>query len=122
MGLSSALLETPYQCDKPYRVTMDSLICLPVCTRANIALAVARLAKLVEQPTMIHSSCVKWILRYLIHTIVQGLTYSYSHGAFPTVYVHSDWASNTSCRKHVSEKVAISLVLLCRGTLDNRRW
>lgn len=75
MKLNLDLQETSYPCDKLYREANGSSLYLLVGTHSDIVFPVARLAKFVEKPTMIHWNCVRRILRFLKNSLGLGLKY-----------------------------------------------
>lgn len=101
------LLETPFSSDGPYREAVDSLLYFSVGTRSDIPCIVARVAKLVERPTIILWNCVKMILSCFTSTHDLGLKYRYKQEPSPTVYVDVDRASDISSRKSVRGMVTI---------------
>lgn len=101
------LQQNSESCKMPYREAIGCLLYLSVGTRPDISFAVARLAKYVEHPTMLHWTCVKRIFRYLAGTQGMGLEYNGMTEVCPTVYVDADWASDTETRKSVSGMVTI---------------
>ena len=82
-------------CYEPYRAAIGSLMYLMVGTRPDLAFCVGRLAKYVQNPTMLQWEAVKRVIRYVIHTKDLGLVYGGTNASdSPSVYTHADWAGN----------------------------
>ena len=88
--------------DVPYREAIGSLMYLMVGTRPDIAFAVSRLAKYVENPTELQWQGVKRLLRYVIGTIKHGICFKADHSLEPLGYVDADWAGDVATRKSTS--------------------
>ena len=88
--------------DVPYREAIGSLMYLMVGTRPDIAFAVGRLAKYVENPTSLQWQAVKRLLRYVIGTVTHGISFQADYPLEPKGYVDADWAGDTATRKSMS--------------------
>ena len=88
--------------DVPYRQAIGSLMYLMVGTRPDIAFAVTKLAKHVENPCKVHWQGVTRLFRYIIQTIAKGICYDSNKRLEPYGYVDADWASDISSRKSTS--------------------
>lgn len=60
----------------PYRKAIGCLLYLSTCTRPDIALAVSKLAKYVQNPGRVHWQALKHLMRYLKGTLDYGLRYT----------------------------------------------
>ena len=80
-----------------------SLIYLMVCTRPDIAYIVTLLSRFMNQPTKLHMSIARNVLRYLKYTLEYDLKYVKTQGELQIFgYSDSDWASDTKDRHSVS--------------------
>ena len=93
--------------DVPYREAIGSLMYLMVGTRPDIAFAVSRLAKYVENPTELQWQGVKRLLRYVIGTVKHGILFQADQSLEPVGYVDADWAGDVASRKSTSGYVFI---------------
>ena len=64
----------------PYRAAIGCLLYLAMCTRPDIALAVSKLARAVENPGYKHWTAVKRVMRYIKGTRNIGLIYNKGNG------------------------------------------
>ena len=69
------------------------------CTRSDIAFAVPRAARHMENPKIEHMQMIKRVLRYLAGTIDMGITFSAAKGEFVVGFVDSDFAGDVDARK-----------------------
>jgi hypothetical protein len=84
----------------PYRNLVGALLYLMLSTRPEIAFAVIQVAKFSENPSPIHWTAVKRILRYLKGTAHYGITYTRDGSNFDVQgFVDSDWAGDTDTRR-----------------------
>lgn len=93
--------------DAPYREAIGSLMYLMVGTRPDIAFAVSKLAKYVENPTVTQWKAVKRLLRYVIKTMEYGIWFCADNALEPFGYVDSDWAGDVIARKSTSGYVFV---------------
>ena len=90
---------------KPFRSLMGCLLYIATCTRPDIAFAVCRLSRFLENPGIQHWKAAIRIVRYLKSTLDFGITYSgRSNGELNKVkaYCDADWGSNVDDRRSVS--------------------
>lgn len=103
---------------KPYMELVGSLLYAAICTRPDIAHAVAMCSRFMNQPAIKHWKAAKRIMRYLYHTQHIKLKYQHAYSNESTstspstpcvieVYSDSDWAGRIDDRKSTSG------VLLC---------
>jgi len=74
------------------RELVGSLLCLALATRPDIAVAVNKLARLVNKPTITHWKIAKSLLRYLVGALNLGRVYKANVKAKLTGYVDASWA------------------------------
>lgn len=76
-----------------YRQVIGSLVYLTI-THPDITFAVHVVSQFVAAPTTVHWAAVLRILRYLHHTITQGVVLSSSNSLSLTGYFDSDWVGD----------------------------
>lgn len=103
---------------RAYQTAVGSIMFAMLCTRPDIAFAVAILSKFAQNPTPVHEAGVNRVLRYLNGTSGLGITYT---GTIPaseepqlTGYCDSDWAADRDDRKSVTGYA----FLLCGGAIS----
>ena len=84
-----------------YQSAVGSLLYLSTRSRPDIAFAVGNAARYCAQPTQLHWSAVKRILRYLKGTTHLGLMYRPDNSTL-VGYSDADWAGDTNDRKSTS--------------------
>ena len=82
-----------------YQSAVGSLLYLSTRTRPDLAYAVGVVAKFSSNPTILHWSAVKRILRYLNGTIDLGLTYGRGDNFNLVGFSDADWAGDLDDRK-----------------------
>jgi hypothetical protein len=91
---SSSALSTftgdPMEEPSLYRSTVGSLQYLSL-TRPDLAFVVNRVCQFMRHPTKLHWQAVKWILRYLKHTITHGLLLQKTSTDSLQAYTDADW-------------------------------
>jgi len=87
---------------KPYRSLVGSLMYLACGTRPDIAIAVAKLSRFLENPGQKHWDAGIRVVRYLLKTKDLGITYSGQLGMQLEAYSDADWAGNRDNRRSVS--------------------
>lgn len=85
-----------------YQSAVGSLLYLAVSTRPDISYAVSSVAKFSAQPTKVHWSAVKRILRYLRGTPDYGLAFSLDSCGKCVGYSDADWGGDLDDRKSTS--------------------
>ena len=96
---------------KPFRSLVSSLMFAYVGTRPDIGSALTRVAAFCENPGGVHWVAAKRVLRYLLGTTKDAITYA---GVLTpgekvriTVYCDSDWAQDKDDRKSTSGYVVL---------------
>ncbi|GMI67117.1 hypothetical protein HRI_000381000 [Hibiscus trionum] len=112
---------SPFSDPKLYRSTVGAL--LYVChTRPDLSFAVNKVSQFMQNPTDIHWSAVKRILRYLKGTVEFGLWFS--DQSLPLqlqVFSDADWGSDIDDRRSISGHcVCFGLHLLCWSSRKQR--
>jgi len=92
----------PAPTDVPYRQAIGSLIYLVTGSRPDIAFAVSRLSKYLENPLQSHWVAVKRVFRYLAGTRTHAIHYDGSRGIEVEGYSDSDYAGCIETRKSTS--------------------
>jgi hypothetical protein len=85
--------------NKPFRQLVGSLLYLAIVTRADIAVAVGKLCRLVSNPGEQHWVQAKRVLRYLRGTSGMKLTYVRGEKTDLQAYVDASWADEDNNRK-----------------------
>jgi hypothetical protein len=84
----------------PYRELVGSLLYLSTCTRPDIAFAVGRLCRYMDNPGTGHWKAAKHIVKYLKGTRNAGLLYQKTdHEEKLSAYVDADYAEDKDTRK-----------------------
>ncbi|KAL9148736.1 hypothetical protein ABFS82_12G062000 [Erythranthe guttata] len=84
----------------PYSNAIGSVMYLMVSTRPDIAYAVSCLSRYMSNPGMPHWEALKWLLRYLKHSLHVGLNFSKSETEIELIgYVDSNFANDRDSRK-----------------------
>ena len=81
-----------------YQRLVGRLIYLTI-TRPDITYAVHILSQFMHKPTTVHMQAAKRILRYINHSLGQGILLASSSGAHLTAYCDSDWAGCPMTRR-----------------------
>jgi hypothetical protein len=88
---------------KKYQAAVGCLLYLSTKTRPDIAFAVGNVARFCSEPTQVHFSAVKRIMRYQKGTQELGLLYRKHSSALPCVrYSDADWGGSLDDRKSTS--------------------
>ncbi|POM74328.1 Integrase catalytic core protein [Phytophthora palmivora] len=87
---------------KPYRSLVGSLMYLACETRPDIAVAVAKLSRYLENPGQRHWDAGIKVVRYLLKTKDVAITYDGRMGTELTAYSDADWTGNRDDRRSVS--------------------
>lgn len=98
--------------DVPYGSLIGSLMYAGVCTRPNLSMAVGRLSRYLEKPSIVHWNAAKCVLKYLMATKRVGLNYE-GEGVDLNCYVDTDWAGDVATRRSTSGMI----VMLGRGSI-----
>lgn len=81
----------------PYSELVGSLLYLSVCTRPDIAQAVGALARYMSAPLKPHWDAAKQVVRYLLGTVGQGITFGTGKGL--QGYCDADYAGDVDTRR-----------------------
>ena len=113
---------TTYQANastiREYQTMIGGIMFAMLCTRPDIAFAVATLSKFAQNPSPAHMAGVRRVLRYLRATDKLGIRYASTDP--PTQqpqligYTDSDWAADRDDRKSISGYA----FLLCGGAIS----
>ena len=96
--------------DKPYRNLVGALLFLMTSSRPDISFAVIQVAKFSENPSRVHWTAVKRILRYLKGTSDYSITYTRDGATFSVeASVDSDWAGDVDTRRSTAGHVFMVL-------------
>jgi transposase InsO family protein len=95
--------------NKPYRSLVGSLMYLAIGTRPDIAVAVAKLSRFLENPGPLHWAAGIKVVRYLLKTKDIGITYDGTKGTQLLAYSDADWAGDRDDRRSVSG----TILLMC---------
>ncbi|POM78168.1 Integrase catalytic core protein [Phytophthora palmivora] len=87
---------------KPYRSLVGSLMYLACGIRPDIAVAVAKLSRYLDNPGQRHWDAGIKVVRYLLKTKGVAITYDGCVGAELTAYSDADWTGNRDDRRSVS--------------------
>ena len=90
---------------KPYKELIGTLMYLAVCTRPDIAFAVAYLSRFLDNHSHVHWIAALRILRYLKGTPTLSLRYSSKAEEALEVYSDADFASDKISRRSVSGQI-----------------
>ena len=85
-----------------YQKAIGSLTYAAICSRPDISAAVGALSSFMSNPTEVHWSGVKRILRYLRGTSNFGLVYDGNNGNELLGYSDADWAGDVNTRRSTS--------------------
>ncbi|MCO5579688.1 hypothetical protein L7F22_033546 [Adiantum nelumboides] len=88
----------------PYRSLIGSLMYAGICTRPDICMAVGRISRHFEKPSIAHWNVAKRVLRYLKRTREVGLKYVGNSIAIEC-FVDADWAGDVATRKSTTGMV-----------------
>jgi hypothetical protein len=83
----------------PYRAIIGSLMYAMVCTRPDIANAVANVARYSDDPSHDHWSAAKRVLRYLVTTKHAKLVFGSRPSEGLEGYADANWASDVDTRR-----------------------
>ncbi|KZV56018.1 hypothetical protein F511_12717 [Dorcoceras hygrometricum] len=90
----------------PYSNAIGSVMYMMVSTRPDIAYSVSCLSRYMANPGVVHWNAVKWLLRYLKHSLNYGLMFSKcDKGVELTGYVDSNYANDKDNRKSTTSYV-----------------
>ena len=85
-----------------YQKAIGSLTYAAICTRPDISAAVGALSSFMSNPTEVHWTGVKRILRYLRGTSNYGLVYNGNCSNELVGFSDADWAGNVNTRRSTS--------------------
>ncbi|XP_052752778.1 uncharacterized protein LOC128201101 [Galleria mellonella] len=83
----------------PYREAVGSLLYLSTRTRPDIAFAVSKASRCMENPEKKDIIAIKRIFRYLSGTLEEGLCYKFGSDLKLTAFCDSDYASDLKTRR-----------------------
>lgn len=86
----------------PYRELIGSLMYLAIATRPDIAHAVGIVSRYLENPTVVHETAAKRILRYLKGTINHGIYFQKSESQTLIGFSDADYAGDLETRRSTS--------------------
>lgn len=86
----------------PYRELVGSLMYLAIATRPDIAHAVGIVSRYLENPTLVHETAAKRILRYLKGTINHGIYFQKSDSKILMGFSDADYAGDLETRRSTS--------------------
>ncbi|KAK6158246.1 hypothetical protein DH2020_005560 [Rehmannia glutinosa] len=90
----------------PYSNAIGSVMYLMVSTRPDIAYSVSCLSRYMSNPGIIHWNAVKWLLRYLKHSLNYSLKFAKcKDGVKLKGYVDSNYANDRDNRKSTTSYV-----------------
>ena len=92
-----------------YNELVGSLLYLSVCTRPDIAQAVGALTRYMANPSMEHWTAAKAVLRYIVGTLDQGITFRQTSITVEG-YCDADFAGDLNTRKSTT-----GFVFICNG-------
>ena len=98
---------TPLEDTVPYREAIGSLMYAAVTTRPDIAYAVGRASRNVENPTVADWTAVKRIFRYLKDKEYYGLKYSRGSSKTMVVYCDADFAGDPMTSRSTTGSVFV---------------
>lgn len=87
------------QIDFPYRQAIGSLMYLSIGTRPDISYAVNFLSRYMENPSSIHVTALKRVIRYLKGTADYGISFESANNLSLIVYSDADFAGCVDTRK-----------------------
>ena len=102
---------------RDYQSIIGGLMFAAICTRPDTAFAVNRLSRYCANPTELHYTAAKRILRYLKGSVNYRITYTGPAERHPQLigYCDADWAQDKDCkRKSTSGYVFI----MCGGAIS----
>lgn len=105
MDPNVGLLKTPedVQYDLPlYSSIVGSVMYAALGTRPDIVFAVQNLSQFLSNPSPVHFTAAKRLLRYLNATKYFGITYSKTSSLEVEGYVDADWAGNPDDRRSIT--------------------
>ncbi|XP_042051572.1 secreted RxLR effector protein 161-like [Salvia splendens] len=98
-----------------YANAIGSVMHLMVSTRLDIAYVVSCLSRYMSNPGPMHWEAMKWLLRYLIHTVKYGLCFSKcDDGVELCGFVDSNYANDKNKRKSTTSYV----FTVCRSCIS----
>jgi hypothetical protein len=68
-------------------------------TRPDLAYSVNKVCQYLHSSMAEHLTAVKWILRYLKHTLGVGLKFTRSNSMMVSAFLDSDWAGDSDDRR-----------------------
>jgi hypothetical protein len=68
-------------------------------TRPDLAYSVNKVCQYLHSSMTEHLTAVKWILRYLKHTLGVGLKFTRSNSMMVSAFLDSDWAGDSDDRR-----------------------
>lgn len=86
--------EVEYMAQVPYANAVGKLMYAMVCTRPDIAQAVSMISRFMANLSKQRWLAVKWILRYLRGTKIEGLMYQKIEQSHMVRYVDSDYTDD----------------------------
>ena len=89
----------------PYRQAVGNLLFLSQVTRPDIAFAVNYVSRFLNNPTSVHWTMVKRIIRYVKGTTTFGLCYKSNVNLCLSVFSDSDYAGDSETRRSTSGHV-----------------
>jgi hypothetical protein len=101
--------ESDFMKKVPYRSLVGSLLYAAICTRPDIAFSVIQNAKFSDNPSLVHFTAAKRILRYLKGTKNYGITYTRGTKFKIDGFVDSDWAGDLDTRRSTAGYVFMVL-------------
>jgi hypothetical protein len=87
---------------KTYQQAIGSLTYAAICTRPDISAAVGVLSQFMSNPTSVHWTGVKRVLRYLRGTTNYGLVYDGTSNSELVGFSDADWAGDVNTRRSTS--------------------
>ena len=86
---------------RDYQSIIGGLMFAAICTRPDIAFAVSRLSRYCSNPTELHYTAAKRVLRYLKGSSNYRINYTGSADRHPQLigYCDADWAQDKDCKR-----------------------